>query len=252
MKISLSILTAAALSWGLSPALAQMGGPPSGPKFDGALTKVFGENSAFTATLESQITPKSGDPITLPGKIAFDGGKSRFEMNLSGVAGLSIPPGAVEQMKAMGLDQITSISLPEKKQLFLVYPGLQSYVENPLPDAAAGTNQDYKVTTTELGKATVDGHPCVENKVVVTDARGTNKEFTVWNATDLKNFPVKIIHVEKDTGITMTFKDVILAKPAASAFDLPAGYTRYDNMQTMMQTEMMKKMGGGLGLPPGH
>jgi len=87
---------------------------------------------------------------------------------------------------------------------------------------------------------------------VVTDARGTNKEFTVWNATDLKNFPVKIIHVEKDTGITMTFKDVILAKPAASAFDLPAGYTRYDNMQTMMQTEMMKKMGGGLGLPPGH
>src|SRR5208337_4712248 len=120
----------------------------------------LGENSAFTATLESLIKPNAGDPITLPGKIAFDAGKSRFEMNLSGASGLKLPAGAAEQMKSMGLDQITTITLPEKKLLYLVYPGLQSYVENPLPAAAAGTNQDFKVSTTELGKDTVNGHPC--------------------------------------------------------------------------------------------
>ncbi len=97
--------------------------------------------------------------MTLPGKIAFDAGKSRFEMNLSGATGLKIPAGALDQMKSMGLDQITTISLPEKKLLYLVYPGLKSYVENPLPGAGVGTNQDFKVTTTELGKETVDGHP---------------------------------------------------------------------------------------------
>ena len=78
MKKHLSILTTAAFCFGLIPAFAQLGGPPNGPQFDGALAKVFGENSAFTATLESQITPKSGDPITLPGKIDFDAGKARF------------------------------------------------------------------------------------------------------------------------------------------------------------------------------
>jgi hypothetical protein len=38
----------------------------------------------------------------------------------------------------------------------------------------------------------------------------------------------------------------------AASFNPPAGYTRYDTMQNMVQTEMMKKMGGGLGLPNGH
>ena len=63
--------------------------------------------------------------------------------------------------------------------------------------------------TTELGKDTVDGHPCVKNKVIVTDNEGSKHESTVWNATDLKNFPVKI---ETDrTGrqtMTMLFKNV--------------------------------------------
>jgi len=37
------------------------------------------------------------------------------------------------------------------------------------------------------------GRPsCVKNKVIVTDDKGDKHESTVWNATDLKNFPVKI------------------------------------------------------------
>jgi len=252
MKKHLTILTTAVFCFTLIPAFAQLGGAPTGPSFDGALTKVFGDNSAFTATLESQITPKSGDPVTLPGKISFDAGKARFEMNLSNAKGLNIPAAAAGQMKAMGLDQITTISLPENKFIYLIYPGLQSYVENPLPDALTGTNQNFKVATTELGKETVDGHPCVENKVVVTDDKGATNEFTVWNATDLKDFPVKIMVAKPETEITMSFKGVILAKPAAASFVPPAGYTRYDNMQTMVQTEMMKKIGGGLSPPTGQ
>jgi len=50
----------------------------------------------------------------------------------------------------------------------------------------------------------------------------------------------------------MLFKNVSLAKPDASAFDLPSGYTKYDNLQTMMQMEMMKKMGGGMRGMPGN
>ena len=251
MKKILSILITTAFSLVLQPAFAQLGGPPTGPKFDGALAKVFGDNSAFTATLESQIKPKSGDTITMPGKMSFDSGKSRIEMDLASATGLKLPPGAAEQMKAMGLDQMTTLTLPEKKALYLIYPGLKSYVENPLPDAGSTTNDDYKVTKTEMGKETVDGHPSVENKVVVTDAKGVAKEFTVWNATDMKDFPVKIVHAEKSNEITMTFKNVQLIKPAASTFELPADYTRYESMQAMMQAEMMKKMGGGMGMPMG-
>lgn len=243
------ILLATILGLQIHPALAQFGGAPGGFKFDGAMKKVFGENSAFNAALQLQIKTKSEDTITLPGKIAVDDGKARFEMNLTAASGFKMPAGAAEQMKAMGLDQMTTIALPEKKIIYLIYPNLQSYVENPMPDSASDTNQDFKVATTVLGKETVDGHPCIENKVVVTDGKGKTSEFTVWNATDLKNFPVKIVHAEQETDITMLFKDVSMTKPAASSFTPPTDYTRYDSMQGMMQAVMMKKMTGGMGMP---
>jgi hypothetical protein len=250
MKKYLLLLTAATFCIGLTPAFAQPGPTPGGAAFDSAMSKLFGNNSAFTATLESMIKPKTDDLITMPGKISFDSGKSRTEMNLATATGLKLPPDAITQMKSMGLDQLISITLPEKKSLLLIYPGLRSYVDNPLP-GPAGTNLNFKVTTKELGKETVAGHPCVQNKVFVTDSAGTTNEFTVWNATDLKNFPVKILRAGQDVDVTMVFTDVSLTKPAASLFDPPSGYTRYDDVQTMMQTEMMKKAGGGMGMLPG-
>jgi hypothetical protein len=251
MKKYFSLLTAAMFCLGLSPVFAQPGPTPGGAGFDSAMTKLFGENSAFTATLESQIKPKSGDLITMPGKISFDSGQARMEMNLATATGLKLPAGAADQMKSMGLDVMITVSLPAKKSVLLIYPGLQSYVDNPMPAAAAATNLNFKVTTTELGSETVSGHPCVKNKVFVIDAGGATNEFTVWNATDLKNFPMKIFRGGPEADVTMTFADVSLTKPAASLFEPPASYSRYDNVQTMMQTEIMKKMGGGLGLSPG-
>lgn len=251
MKKHLLILTTTVLCLGMAPAFAQFGGGPGGPKFDGAMAKLFGDNSAFSAALENQIKPKSGETITMPGKMAYDSGKARFEMNMGDAKGMKMPPAAAEQMKAMGFDQIITLSLPAKKLTYLIYPGLKSYVENPVPAAKDGTNDTFKVEVKEMGKETVDGHPCVQNNVIITDGQGATNEFTVWNATDLKKFPVKIFRVEQSMEVTMLFKDIVLAKPAASAFEVPAGYTRYDSMQTMMQTEMMKKMGGGMGMPPG-
>ena len=246
MKKSIFILATALLCLGLLPAFGQFGRSPSGPKFDGAMAKLFGDNSAFTAALEFQITPKSGDHITMPGKIAFDAGKVRFEMNLSETKGTKMPPQAAAQMKAMGFDQMIALTRPDKNATYLIYPGLQSYVTTQQPPKS-GTNDNFKIETTELGKETVGGHPCVKNKVSITDDTGKTNNSTVWNATDLKNFPVKIVHVEQGAEITMLFQNVALTKPAAADFELPAGYTSYDNMQTMMQTEVMKKMGGGAG-----
>ena len=64
----------------------------------------------------------------------------------------------------------------------------------------------------------------------------------------MKNFPVKIVTGEQGSSSTMLFKNISFAKPAAGTFDAPTGLTKYDNVQTMMQTEMMKHM----GRPPGQ
>lgn len=255
MKKHLPIIVLITLGFGLLSAPAQFGprsGAPSGPNFGGATGKLFGDNQAFTARLELQSTTSSGDDITMPGKISFDSGKSRFEMSMAEMKGAKMKPGTAAQMKSMGLDQIITISRPDKKSACLIYPGLASYVDSPVTQTeAAPAPGDYKIETTELGKDTVDGHDCVKNKVIVTDKDGNKHESTVWNATDLKNFPVKIQSNEGGQSSTMLFKDVSLERPDASVFEVPSGYTKYDDMPTMMRTEMMKKMVGGMGMP-GH
>ena len=245
------LLTTLLTGLGLTPAFAQFGPRNSGPHFSGALGRLFGANQTFSADLEFHVSGSHGDNTTMPGKLFFDSGKSRFEMNLSEMQGGKLPPS--QQMKAMGMDSMISISRPDLKLTYLVYSGLNSYVEMPTQEASASANpDDFKVETTQVGKETVDGHDCVKNQVTVTDKDGNKHVSTVWNASDLKDFPVKIVMYEGGNATTMLYKNISFAKPAASQFDPPSGLTKYDSLQTMMQTEMMKKMGGGLARPPGQ
>ena len=252
MKKLLFVATAV-LSLGLLPTFAQLGpsGGGQGPHLSGAMSKLFGANQTFSGTMEIQTAGPSGADIILPGKFNFDHGKSRFEINMSQVRGGGMPANIVEQLKSMGMDSVINISRPDLKLAYIVYPGLNSYAAMPSTEAASSTNlDDYKMEAAEVGKETLDGHDCVKNKVTVTDKDGAKHESTVWNATDLKSFPVQVETKEDGQAATLRFKDITFEKPAASSFEPPTGLTKYDSLQTMMQTEMMKKMGGGAGLPP--
>jgi hypothetical protein len=226
-----------------------MGGP-KGPNLSGAMAKLFGENTGFSASIEMSTKFGNGpEPMVMPGKIAYLDGKSRFEMDLTQAKGTPMRPEQAAQMKAMGMGEMIVISRPDKKISCLVYPGLQSHVEMPLQEAdLPGDLAKFKIETTELGKETLDGRSCVKNKVVVTDDQGRKHESTVWNATDLKNFPVKIESIQNGTPVTMSFREVKLAKPDAALFEAPANSTKYADMMQMMREGMMKKLGGG-GLP---
>jgi hypothetical protein len=255
MKQYLSLLPAAILSFTLMSASAQPGprggmGPPPGPQWGGEMKKLFGDNSAFSATMEMHVAG-SADDATLDGKMAYADGKSHFEMDISQIKNSKMNPKSIAQMKQMGMDKIVAISRPDKGVSYQVYPGLQAYVENPVAGTAgAAAASDYKMEITELGKETVDGHDCVKNKAVVTSSTGKTWESTVWNATDLKKFPVKIVTGENGKTVTLLFKDILFATPDASQFDPPADFKKYDNMMTLMQTEIMKRM--GRGGPPGQ
>lgn len=254
MKTKLQSLLVALLGLGLLSAHAQPGGGmggPKGPSFGGSLSKLLGDNSAFSAALEIRTKGPSGDGVTIPGKIYFNEGKSRTELDMSKAMGTNMPVEAIAQMKAMGMDSIVIIAHPEKKTSYTAFPGMRAYFEAAIPDTetAEGTSK-YKVESTELGKETVDGHPCLKNKVVVTDDQGTNHVSTVWNATDLKKFPVKIEASERGQPMTMLFKEVKLAKPEESLFAAPADFKRYDDYTSLIMQEMMKRQGGAGGVPP--
>ena len=64
----------------------------------------------------------------------------------------------------------------------------------------------------------------MKNRTVVADAEGNKHESTVWNATDLNKFPVKIETTESGSLLTMQYKNIKLQKPEASLFEPPADF----------------------------
>jgi hypothetical protein len=235
MKKHLVLLASVMVGFSVVTARAQPG-PPPGPSWDGAMAKLFGDHSGFTATMEFHFNRPSGQEMIMPGKMAHLEGKARFEMDLSSMQGGNMPPQAAAQMKQMGMGKMTSITRRDQNLIYMIYPDMKAYTEMAIPEKNVAVSE-YKAEVTKLGEETLNGHDCIKNKVVATGPDGATHEFTVWNATDLKKFPVKVqLTTKEGKDMVMLFNDVKLEKPDAALFEPPADFTKYDNMMSLMMS----------------
>ncbi|MCU0786024.1 MAG: DUF4412 domain-containing protein [Verrucomicrobia bacterium] len=228
-------------------ASAQMRPPTSPAGINAALTKLFGEITAFSAKADVQVLGKDQkEKVSTPMNFALLDNKMRVEIDMTQMKNKDVPAAAAASMKQLGMDRIISITRPDKKATHIIFPGLQSYVNLPLSkEDAEMFEKDPKIEKTALGKETIDGHPCVKNKIVITDANGQKDEAILWNATDLKGFPVQIQTKEKDDIVMLRYKDVKLIRPDAKEFETPASFKEYGDVQALMQGVMMKMIGNG-------
>lgn len=222
MKRLLGLTTAFLL---LAPAqflFAQMPGG-AGSTANTALLKLFGKHNNFTVHADMQMLDGAQkETMNMDFTMSVLDGKLRADVDVSKIKGALMPPEAIAQMKQMGMDRVTSIVRPDKKMMILIYPGLNAYMDVPLPKGAADSlNSEPKIEKTALGKETINGHSCVKSKVLMTDANGQKQEITVWDATDLKNFPIKVQMIEEGQNIVMQYKDVQFIKPDPKQFEPP-------------------------------
>ena len=238
------VLTLAALAASSLATFAQMKAPGATAGVNASLTKLFGDLTAFSAKAEVHVYgPDQKEKIMTPMTFALLDNKVRVEIDMTKLVSKDIPTDAAASMKQMGMDRIFSIMRPDQKATFVIFPGLESVVKMPMPkEDVAAYERKPKIETTAIGKETLDGHPCVKNKVVVTDADGHKDEATLWNATDLKDFPVQIMSMEKGDSVTIRYREVQFARPDAKQFATPTGYKEYDDVQSLMQGAMMKLM----------
>lgn len=231
-----TILTILACSLSLSVSLAQMpGGPPPDPC--AALAKYFTKDAAFTATAKVvTVGKKAKENQTMTMLFAVSGGNMRNEMDMTKMSG--VRSSDLEGMKQMGMDKMVILRQAEKKTTYMVYPNLQSYCDLP----AGKGNPEGKLEKTEVGRETVEKQACTKSKLTFTDKDGRTSEALVWEATDLKNFPIQYQTVDEGQTTTTTFSDIKMDKPDAALFDLPARYKKYDSMQQMIMGNMQRLM----------
>ena len=245
-KYFLSALAVMACTVG---SFAQMGGPPA-TGFNAALTKLFGNTTAFSAQCNVRVLDSSQkEKMSMPMEFALLDGKVRAEIDMTQLKGQGVTPEQAAQIKQMGMERVISIIRPDTKTLNLIYPAMRSCVTMPLPkEDADAIEKDPKIEKSVLGKETLDGHPCEKSKVILTDANGKKSEAIVWAAADLKDFPVQIQTTEKGDTVIMRYSKIQTAKPDAKLFDPPSGYVTYDSMQAFTMG-LMQKMMGGAGKP---
>jgi len=228
-------------------ALAQMPGSPPGG-VDTTLTKLISKVTAFSAKAEVRVVDSDqNELVTTPMTFAKLGDKVRVEVDLAQIRGRNVTPADAARMRKIGMDRVVSITRFDKKQMYIIYPGMQSYVSMALSneDVEAAAKPQFEAAA--LGTETVDGHPCVKNKVVVTDSIGQKRAVLVWNATDLKEFPIRIQTSENGTTVVMSFSGIQFAKPDARQFDPPAGFTKFADLQQMMEARVKKPKETGAG-----
>ena len=159
----------------------------------------------------------------------------RNEMDMTRMSGVRASD--LDGMKQMGMDKMVILRRSEKNAAYMVYPNLKSYC--PLPAGKKG-NPEGKLEKTELGKDTVETHPTTKSKLTFTDKDGQTAEALVWEAADMKNFPIQYQTVEEGQTTTTTFSDIKMVKPDASLFELPESYKQYDSMQQMIMGNMQR------------
>lgn len=216
----------ALLGW--TAAVAQAPGPaaPVGG-VNAILAKLFGAYPGFTAQAEARVVgARNMVELEMPMTFAQRDGNTRIEIDIARIKSKGLSSEQIADMKEKGLNHIISIIRPDKKASYVLFPATQHYTVVPMPksevDALA---KKLKLDQEELGRETVDGHPCIKHRVKLKDGQTVLLEATTWNATDLKGFPIRIETRESGKTSTLQFRQVQFTRPDAAQFDPPPSYS---------------------------
>ena len=190
----------------------------------------------------------SGKKREMSMNIYNKGDNSRVEMVLT--SKMVGNPQQYMQLKMMGMDKQIIISKKDNKYQYsyMIYPKNEAYVEmkRSISDKEKGrgastfdmdTEEQLKANVVKVGSGKIEGISAVKYELKNKDGADKNMKTYFYVANKM------VVGVEMigEKGTTkMVFKNIKVGVPN-SKFNLPRGYTKYDNMQQMAQ-DIMQNM----------
>lgn len=177
----------------------------------------------FSADLQVSSTRMKGGSQDMTGKIAVDKGHMRLDMNTG-------PRGEIVMITNFATK--TTDTLMPAQHMYMEFNGNDMLARRPgmpniksYPDPNNPCANQEGVTCKNMGVEDVNGRSCVHWQI--TDKNG--KVGNVWIDQKL-HFPIKVT----DNDSTWELTNIQEGQPAASMFEVPAGYQKMD-MGGMMQ-----------------
>jgi hypothetical protein len=126
---------------------------------------------------------------------------------------------------------------------FVLSDPLQAYA--PVSAGVYPTNVTFR--TDGSVQESANGHPCRRVEAVVQSSDGSSARFTVWQAEDVKHFPVRIQAPPGPGEMTLNFFELRVELPPPQLFAPQDGFVKYDSPVALMnelitrQSAMTKK-----------
>jgi len=135
----------------------------------------------------------------------------------------------------------SSIVRMDKKVAWIIMPGQNMYMEQPIDPAMVASSASEKmpgeIERKMLGSEQVDGRPA--NKYRITyESNGIRQSILQWSDT-ATSFPVKVS--AEDGSWAMEYKNLKIGAPDPSLFEIPEGYSK---MSMPNLSDMAKQFGG--------
>jgi len=199
------------------------------------LKHLLGPDAGFTAMAElSGEGPSDDDNFHVDSAYAMRGDELRTETDLAKLRGLKACDVAQGKLQDMGLDDTVMIRLPGLKLSYIIYPRSQAYIESPLTWRER-LKEITDMQRERLGSGTIDGHPCTRYRLHITNSTGDENDVLLWEAADLKNFPVQLVFEIAGDTFRIQFHDVKLETPDLELFQPPAEYDRYTSLGELVR-----------------
>ena len=219
------------------------------PGLTAALVRLLDGIPGFTAHLDvRQVDAQGKETLNAPMKFSFLNAKLRGEIEIAKLKATEMPALAGSAAKSVGLETVVMLVRPDLRESQQYYPAFKACIHAPLGDEElVPLKKSVKLSKQPVARETVDGRPCVKNKVTITDADGVRYAADVWFAPDLKNFPLKVKAADGGGSLELHFTNIKLEKPDAKIFDLPAGTTKYEDPADLTQAVLKKFLGDAFG-----
>lgn len=207
---------------------------PGSPGVIASLTRLFGTNFGFTAQAEYQLLNRSNQVIVnMPMSFARLDNRIRVETDMTRMKN-QMRPDILAEFKPLGLDQIVTISRPDLRATCQVFPKLRAFFKLPMAtNEIEAFIKPAKMERTPLGQEKMQGFSCTKYLVVAYDQQGKRYEATVWNAPELRDFPVCVATKEGTETAVMRFHQVVFNRPEASKFEPPTGFEECSDWQAL-------------------
>jgi hypothetical protein len=222
--------------------------------FGGAFAKLFGEIRWFSAdaTMDVWVITNAARPTpprTIRVKFYYLDGFTRMETDLTELPFSKVSPEVAAAMKRYVLDKFVIIERPDRERIWIVVPGAESYVERQFSERVARSQDGLKIHTTDVAKEIFEGHPCVKKRVAVWTEKLARADTTVWYATDMNEFPLKIESARHVLRGRIVFSNVALTRPDAGLFNCPTNFARFENLPALYQAFAAKHRSGDSTAP---